>query len=179
MIDLKYILVEKDFLDLNLYMFEIEGRFRKITTTVLVVYLAIILAILATLIYYEVYVFAIIAAITSIVISLFHEKSMKKKYIKQFRTLVQIYSGRFNKEFELKINGKIFTRSIAGTSEFNLEQIKFVAETESHFFIKLFVEGIIIPKSKLTDIKLVKTQLSELTKKLNIEFKINESWKWS
>lgn len=179
MIDIKYILEENDFLQLNLYFFKTEGKLKKIINKTFAAYLILIFIICGFLIWKIEYYSAITFIIVAGIISLFHPKRIKSIYLKIFRKNIKQYESRFDKEVELRISDSIlYVKSIAGEFDFNLSQIDSIVETNEYFIIKLKIEAIIIPKRRLENVNLIKEELRKLSEKLNVIFINNLNWKW-
>lgn len=179
MIDIKYILEQNDFLQLNLYFFKTDGKLKKITYQTFIAYLLIILILCTFLIWKHEYLLAFFLIIVSAVISIFHSKQMKRIYLKSFEKSIKQYESRFDKEVELKLSDSIFkVISVAGESNFNLSQIETISETNQYFIIKLKIEALIIPKNKLENINAVKDKFLELSKNLDIKYINNLNWEW-
>lgn len=179
MIDIKYILEENDFLQLNLYFFKTQGKLKSIIYKTFIAYLAIIFILCGFLIWKYEYYIAIILIVVAGIISIFHSKRMKNIYLKIFKKSIKQYESRFNKEVELQVMDSVLhVKSVAGEFDFNLSQIDSISETEEYFLIKLKIEAIIIPKKRLENANLIKEDLIKLSNKLNIEFINDLNWKW-
>lgn len=179
MIDIKYILEENDFLQLNLYFFKTEGKLKKFIYKTFIAYLLIIMIICTFLIWKDEYLLGLVLIIVTVIISIFHSRQMKKIYLKTFKKSIKQYETRFNKEVELKLSNSIFqVISVAGQSNFNLSQIDTISETNQYFIIKLKIEAIIIPKNKLENVTAIKDEFLKLSKKLNIKYIYNLNWEW-
>lgn len=89
------------------------------------------------------------------------------------------YENRFDKEVTLRLSPlQLHVVSVAGETNLHLNQIESVTETNDYFFIKLAVEGIVIPKNKLEKPDEVGFELKEMAKNLNIKFVDAGNWKW-
>ena len=179
MIDIKYILEENDFLQLNLYFFKTEGKLKSIIRKTFIAYLIIIFILCSFLIWKNEYLVATTLLVVAAIISIFHSKRMKSIYLKIFTKNIKQYESRFNKEVELQVSDSLLqVKSVAGKFDFNLSQIDFISETNEYFIIKLKIEAIIIPKKRLENVNILKGDLTKLSEKLNIEFINNLNWKW-
>ena len=179
MIDIKYKLTEADYLQLNLYYFDVEGSLRMNSRKIMYVFLTIITILVFISIYKNENIYAISLGLVTFFILLFHKKYTKKKFEKMFMKNIQQYKNRFDKTVELKITEtEIEVKSVAGNTQFYNSQIKSIIETKEYFFIRLQPEAIIIPKRELENAENICEYLNWLTKKLNIEFKKDFEWKW-
>lgn len=179
MIDIKYILEENDFLQLNLYFFKIEGKLKSIIRKTFITYLIIIFILCGFLIWKNEYFAATTLLVVAAIISIFHSKRMKSIYLKIFKKNIKQYESRFNKEVELQVSDSLLqVKSVAGKFDFNLSQIDSISETNEYFIIKLKIEAIIIPKKRLENVNILKEDLTKLSKKLNIKFINDFNWKW-
>ena len=179
MIELKYKLTEVDYLQLNLYFFDVDGSFRKNSRKIIFIFLAIITILIFVSIYKNEKLYAISFTLVAFFILLFHKKNTKKKFEKIFKKNIQQYKNRFDKIVELKITAtEIEVQSVAGNTQFYNSQIKSITETQEYFFIRLQPEAIIIPKRELENTENVNENLKLLAKMLNIEYKENFEWKW-
>lgn len=179
MIDLKYILEENDFLQLNLYFFETEGKLKRLIYKSFVAYLLIIFILCVFLIWKYEYYIPIILIVFTAILSIFHSKRMKNMYLKIFKKNIKSYENRFNKEVELQISDSVLSvKSVAGEFYFNLSQIDSISETIEYFIIRLKIEAIIIPKRKLENLEVLKENFIELSRKLNVDFINDLNWKW-
>ena len=179
MIDIKYNLTEVDYLQLNLYYFDVEGSLGKNSQKIILVFLTIIAILIFLSIYKNENLYAISLALVALFILIFHKKQMKNNYEKMFKKSIQQYKNRFDKIVELKFTEtEIEVKSVAGNTQFYNSQIKSVIETKEYFFIRLQPEAIIIPKRELENIENINEYLNSLAKKLNIQYKENFEWKW-
>lgn len=179
MIDIKYILEENDFLQLNLYFFKTEGKLKSFIRKTFIAYLAIIFILCGFLIWKKEYLSTATLLIVAAIISIFHSKRMKSIYLKIFAKNIIQYESRFNKEVELQVSDSLLkVKSVAGKFDFNLSQIDSISETDDYFIIKLKIEAIIIPKKSLENVNILKEDFTKLSEKLNIEFINNLNWKW-
>ena len=179
MIDIKYILEENDFLQLNLYFFKTQGKLKSIIHKTLIAYLIIILIVCGFLIWKNEYFAATSLFVFAAIISIFHSNRMKKMYLKIFKKNIKQYESRFNKEVELQVSDFLLqVKSAAGKFDFNLSQIDSIAETHDYFIIKLKIEALIIPKKRLKNTTILKENLIKLSEKLDIPFINDLNWKW-
>lgn len=92
---------------------------------------------------------------------------------------MKAYETRFNKEVKLQVSEtQLHIQSIAGNSNFNLSQIDSISETQDHFFIKLKIEAIPIPKLNLEKTADLRHDFINLTNKLDIRYFSDMDWKW-
>jgi hypothetical protein len=179
MIDIKYKLTEVDYLQLNLYYFDVEGCLRKKTRKIILVFLAIVTLLIFISIYKKENLCAFSLALVTFFIVIFHKNSTKRKFEKIFKKNIQQYKNRFDKIVELKITEtEIEVKSVAANTQFYNSQIKSIEETKEYFFIRFQPEAIIIPKRELESFKNISEYLKSLSKKLNIEYNENFDWKW-
>jgi len=179
MIDIKYNLTEVDYLQLNLYYFDVEGSLGKNSQKIILLFLTIIAILIFLSIYKNENLYAISLVLVALFILIFHKKQMKNNYEKMFKKSIQQYKNRFDKIVELKFTEtEIEVKSVAGNTQFYNSQIKSVIETKEYFFIRLQPEAIIIPKRELENIENINEYLNSLAKKLNIQYKENFEWKW-
>ena len=179
MIDIKYKLTEVDYLQLNLYHFDVEGCLRKNTRKIIFVFLAIVTLLIFISIYKEEYLCAFSLTVVTFFIVISHKNSTKRTFKKIFKKNIQQYKNRFDKIVELKITEtEIEVKSIAANTQFNNSQIKSIEETKEYFFIRFQPEAIIIPKSELESSKDISEYLKSLSNKLNFVYNENFDWKW-
>ena len=179
MIDLKYKLSEEDFLQLNLYHFDVEKSFKKNSQKVIVIFLIIISILLIYFFYKNEKIYSITLALVAFFILIFHKRNMKSKFKKMFKKNIQQYKNRFDKIVELRITeNEIEVKSVAGNTQFYKSQIKNIIETKDYFFIRLQPEAIVIPKRELENENKVSENLTLLSAELKVEFKKNLEWKW-
>ncbi len=179
MIDIKYKLTEVDFLQLHLYIHDVEGSLRKISRKVIFLFLIIITIFIIFLTFKNDIIYAFLLALTAFFILLFHKQTMKKQFEKNLKKTIQPYKNRFNKFVELKFTeNEIEVRSIAGNTQFYISQIKTIIETKEYFFIRLQPEVIIIPKRELENPNKTNEHLHLIAENLILEFKKDFKWKW-
>ncbi|WP_231426251.1 hypothetical protein [Pedobacter sp. Leaf250] len=179
MIDIKYILKEKDFLQANLYHFKNDGKLKQIILKTWFAYLFIISMLIAFLLWKDEMLMALILFCILLIISFFHSGRMKRHYIHHYKKLLKAYESRFDKEVRLKINDShLHYESVAGQSDVFLSQISSMSETENHFFIKLKIETVIIPKAGIENVNRLRDDLISLARNLNLNYHEDLSWKW-
>lgn len=179
MIDLKYKLTEEDFLQLNLYHFDVEGSLRKNSRKIIFIFLSIITILIAISIYKNENLYAITLASVTFFLVIFHKRETKKKFAKIFKKSIQQYKNRFDKLVELKFTEtEIEVKSVAGNTQFYNSQIKSIIETKEYFFIRLQPEAIVVPKREFKNTENISENLKSIAEKLNVEYKENFNWKW-
>ncbi|MDD5150374.1 MAG: YcxB family protein [Flavobacterium sp.] len=179
MTDIKYKLTEDDFLQLNLYHFDVEGSLRKNSQKIIFIFLSIIAILIAISIYKNENLYAITLVSVAFFLVIFHKRETKKKFEKIFKKNIQPYKNRFDKLMELKFTEtEIEVKSVAGNAQFYNSQIKSIIETKEYFFIRLQPEAIIIPKREFENTENICEYLKSFAKKLNVEYKENFEWKW-
>jgi len=178
MINLIYTLNENDFLQLNLYFAKKEGRLKRFIWKSWIIFMAIMTVFIAYLLFREDYYSVISLIILVVIISTFHARQMKNIFLKQHKKGMKYYESRFNREVSLSIDSHLNTTSIAGSNKFNLTEITSIVETQDHFFIKLKIEAIIIPKSKTEDFQSTRNELIKLAEAVRTEFVSDLNWKW-
>ena len=179
MIDIKYKLTEVDYLQLNLYYFDVEGSLRKNSRKIIFLFLIIIAVLIIFSIYKNENLYAITLGLVAFFILIFHKRNMKKKFEKMFKKNIQQYKNRFDKIVELKFTeNEIEVKSVAGNTQFYKSQIKAIIKTKEYFFIRLQPEAIIIPKRELENVDKVEEYLFSLSENSKVEFKNDYEWKW-
>lgn len=123
------------------------------------------------------YYFLIAAAITFI----FYPYYLKWQYKKHYQKFIaDTYKNRFGQTANIELTElSIETHDITGESKIYLTEIESVTETSSYFYIHLRTgSNLIIPKSQVDNILLLKDQLHQLCKQLNIPFIEDFKWIW-
>ena len=178
MIEIKYILQESDYLQLHLYFFKSEGQLKRLTRKAWIAFLIITAIICGLLIWKDEFYLAIVIVITACAISIFHKRQMKKVYEKQFKKTIKSYESRFNTEVYLKIDSQLHVKSIAGETNLNFNEVVSISETPNHFFIKLKVQAIIIPKQNMENLEELTRDLKKVAEKCGVEYVTDNDWKW-
>ncbi len=119
--------------------------------------------------------------IGSILSIIFYPNYLKQHYYKHYRRFISdTYKNRFNEPIEV-----IFTEStincidITGETKINLSSLEEITETEKYIYLKIKTGGhLIIPKSKIEDIKNVELYLVSLALRLKINYHKEFDWKW-
>lgn len=123
------------------------------------------------------YYFLIFGVITMIFYPLYERWHYKNHYS---RFIAQTYKNRFGQIANITFaEAGIETKDITGESRINLTEIENVTETGNYFYPKLRRgENMIIPKSKLGDVDIVRNELKQLCERLNIDFIEDLNWRW-
>ena len=103
-----------------------------------------------------------------------------KYYITHYGKLLdKSYKEQFGEKLTLEIT-KDSLISITKNSEnkTSTNQIQEIIEIPTMILIKFKVYAYILPKDKITDIKMIKKELKELSDFLQIPYKIENNWKW-
>lgn len=103
-----------------------------------------------------------------------HYKNHFTKYV------VETYKNRFGEITNLTFTDEhIESKDITGESKINLAQIENTTETGNYFYLQIRTGGhLIIPKSGIPDVAMVRHELKIFCKKLNIKFLEELNWKW-
>ncbi len=179
MIDIKYILKENDFLLANLYYYKTEGKLKKIILKTWALYTVIMTILVGIMLLKKETFISLIFLFLYIILSMTHSGRIKNVYFKNFQKSMKAYENRFNKEVKLKFSvSQLHIESVMGTTDFNISQIDSIAETKNHFFIKLRPDTIIIPKSSVEHLVILKNDIVSIAEKLNLKFHQDTEWKW-
>jgi hypothetical protein len=180
--EIKYILEESDFLELSYYLYYRDEKIKqhniksafsgKISS--LIIYIIILSGLLICTNHYTLLLIIgaiILILLIFIILCFFSGKLMSILYRKQLRKNIKFYESRFGKEVYFKINdNQIHIRNIGGDSNFNLSDVEEFIETMNHFFIKLKIQTIIIPKIDLENKEILSDNLKALAKKLDVDY---------
>ncbi|MBT4969393.1 MAG: hypothetical protein HOM80_10340, partial [Bacteroidetes bacterium] len=113
----------------------------------------------------------------SFLVGFFFPKYFKWRYKKHYlKNIKEHYSNRFGIETTLEFtDAGIHTKDKTGESKINISEVEIVNETMYHYFIKISSGmSLIIPKSKITEPKILMKQFEKM--KLSINKELN--WKW-
>lgn len=105
----------------------------------------------------------------------------KKKYEKYFQTVIQEnYKNRIEVEIKIEIRDEhIFTASGGREAKIAINEIKEIVELKDLFLISLDVtQAFVLPKDQLKELVSIKSELKELAKKVNVEYKEELKWQW-
>ena len=105
-------------------------------------------------------------------------RSYYKKHYQNF--IANTYKNRFNQIASITLNDtNIETADENCESKINLPGFEKFIETADYIYLRLISGGdIIIPKHKIEDLGILKTELQRLAKKANINFVSELDWKW-
>ncbi|MBL7966357.1 MAG: YcxB family protein [Prolixibacteraceae bacterium] len=181
MIRLEFQLEREDHVTFQLYIASKSERIKKNRKTtkyrVPIAYL-----ILATIIFFVGELgLSIMFILIGILWYLFYPKYELKRYEKHYRSYVE---ENFKTELESMAiieftETVINTNDNKGNSTIKIETIKEIDEIENYFFIRLSPGlGLIIPKSKITDMSGFENWLNEIIKKYGIKRNVDLAWKW-
>jgi hypothetical protein len=176
---LTYSLTEDDYLQSQLFIASKSERVKKqrirrrIWTTIVLLVLSAVCYDDDFLFYY----FLIIGIISAFFHSYYTAFLFKKHYKKY---VGDIHKNSFNETSNITFTDEaIETADRTGTSKINLTEIETISETGSYFYLKLKTgQHLIIPKTQLSNSDEVRTLLTSLSKKLNINFISDLNWKW-
>lgn len=105
----------------------------------------------------------------------------RKRYIKHYNKFIkENYSEAIGRLSVLEIKDDfILSKDNNSESKTSTKEISEINEIPSYIFIKL-KNGLtyVLPKDKISDYDLVKKRLHELSKYLNLNYNIDENWKW-
>lgn len=105
----------------------------------------------------------------------------KNRYIRHYRGYIQDnYKERFGKTVSIEFtNEYIFASDSYSESKIQTNQIESFIEIPTLILIK-YKDGIvnIIPKDKIQDHNTFVSMLKEMATNLNIEYKLENNWKW-
>jgi len=170
-----------DYLAFNLFNTAHSDTIRKrrktewLLTTLFFAILALIF--LFTQIMLLCYYFAGVTLLSALFYPKYFAWRYKKHYKKQISSLSRVNFGekiviRFTEE-------QIYTSDENSETKINLNQIKEINETSSHFFIMLLSgTALIIPKSYCKDTDAFKNFLVSLSESFKINYNTATAWKW-
>jgi hypothetical protein len=123
------------------------------------------------------YYFLVFGAITLIFYPIYERWHYKNHYSK---FITHTYKNRFGQIANITFSESgIETKDITGESRINLTELENVTETGDYFYTRLRIgENMIIPKSKLGDVDIVRNELKQLCGRLKIEFIDDTNWRW-
>ncbi|WP_319482674.1 YcxB family protein [uncultured Draconibacterium sp.] len=181
MINLEFQLEREDHVTFQLYIASKSERIKKKRRTtkyrVPIVYL-----VLASIIFFVGELgLSIVFILVGILWYLFYPKYELKRYEKHYRSYVE---ENFKTELDPKViieftETVINTTDEKGNSSIKIETIKEIDEIEKYFFIRLNPGlGLIIPKSKITDLGEFELWLNEITKRYGIKRNVDFAWRW-
>jgi hypothetical protein len=176
---LTYRLTEDDYLQSQLFIASKSERIKKqrtrrrIWTTIVLLVLSVVCFNDGFLFYY----FLIIGIMSALFHSYYTAFLYKKHYKKN---VADIHKYSFNETSNITFTDEaIETADRTGTSKINLTELETISETGSYFYLKLKSgPHLIIPKAQLHNSEDVRTLLTTLSKKLNINFISDLNWKW-
>lgn len=175
---LEFKIKEQDFLDFQLFTASQSESVnkKKIRGWLLLTLGALVFALYFHLI--ENLAMTIYCGFVAIVSGLFYPKYFKWRYKKHYETYIkEHYSKRFNQAETIEINSEyIFTKDKIGEGKINLSEIEHIAETASHFFVKISTgHSLIIPKTELKNVN----ELREKFKAIGLTVKDETNWSWN
>ena len=96
------------------------------------------------------------------------------------RVVIDNSKSRFGQIENLSFTDKFVEMSdTTGESKILLQEIENVTETGKYFYLKMKAAGhLIIPKSKIDNVDVVRNEFKELCKRLSINFASDLNWKW-
>lgn len=116
-----------------------------------------------------------------VILLLFYPPYERQLHKAEYNKLIEdIYKNRFGQPVNITLSeSAIEISDNTGEAKINLTAIENVTETGNYFFPKLKAgDFLIIPKSKLSDVDMVRNELLQICGKLNIGFIEDLNWKW-
>ena len=178
--NLKYKLRENDYLQMQLYFFKANNTLRKIVINNLMTWLVIFLVIILILYSNNQKFGALLLSIGAFLALIFNPFRNKEVYFQRLKKeSKKFYESEFNKLISVDfIDDSIYIDRIERQTTIAIAEIEKVIETKQHYFIKFKIDVLLLPKSEIENQDLVKSELLNLTKKLNIELENQLNWKW-
>ncbi|MGM5631740.1 YcxB family protein [Apibacter raozihei] len=177
-----YTIDENDFL---IYQLFTASKSPKITKTrkMSKFRLPIFLIIIGVLFYFltQIWYYLIFCSIFGLFWLLLFPKWEKNYYKKYFQIYIQEnFSNIFGKTITLELtNDFLFSKEKGYENKIMTSELKEITEIPSLILIKLSNgQSLIIPKNQIPDIKLLKSHLQELASYINIDYIVNDKWKW-
>lgn len=178
--NLKYKLRENDYLQMQLYFFKANNTLRKTVIKNLMTWLVIFLVIILILYSNNQKFGALLFSIGAILSLIFSPFGIKAEYFQRLKKeSKKFYESEFNKLISVDfLDDSIYIDRIEKQTTITISEIEKVIETKQHYFIKFKIEVLLLPKSEIENQDLVKSELLNLTKKLNSELENQLNWKW-
>ena len=178
--NLKYKLRENDYLQMQLYFFKANNTLRKIVINNLMTWLVIFLVIILILYSNNQKFGALLLSIGAFLSLIIKPFGIKEVYFQRLKKeSKKFYESEFNKLISVDfLDDSIYIDRIEKQTTIAIAEIEKVIETKQHYFIKFKIDVLLLPKSEIENQDLVKSELLNLTKKLNIELENQLNWKW-
>ncbi len=178
---IEYILEKEDYLTYLLYTeFTSVKAKRAIRNGKLIVPLAFF-GLGVIFLFLNLIIVACILTAIGILYTFYYTSSVKKKFYLQYKEYVEdVYRYRFGKKTNLEItNDLIIETNDLTECKYIISGIKEINEIPTAIYLKMKSGGsIIIPKSRINHIRVLKSNLEELATFLQIKYIIDDDWKW-
>ena len=176
-----YRIDQADFLTYHLYMAStsdlIKKRRRNNWITPPILYFLIGLH----AIYNDTPFLGIIFFIFAILWLLFYPIWQRRRYANHYKSIIkESYNECHERSSTLEVDNEvIITKDEGSESKIFTTELENIVEIPSAIFVKLnTAQSFILPKDKIDDIVNLTVRLKELAKHLNIEYIIDDKWKW-
>ena len=140
-----------------------------------------ILALLLVLLFENAYIAAIFFLITALLWFFFYPVWEKQRYTNHYKKSIRenLYD-RIGKRGTIEIdNDTILAKDTGSESRTLTTEIEAIYEISATIFIRIKGgQSFVIPKNKITNLDEVTNGLKELASYLNINYEINEKWRW-
>lgn len=178
---LKYSLSEHDFLQYHLYVASKSQQVKRNRRKSLFISTGILL-LLALLFYSEKNNFLAYSILGFGVLNMFFYSFYLRSHYKEhyLKFIKENYKKRIDKTGSISFEDEFVETGCSTTeSKISLIEIDEFIEIGEYFFLKLKSTGsIIIPKSKIVNVDIVREELQKLANKLNVKFILELNWKW-
>lgn len=124
---------------------------------------------------------AIIFFVVGVAWYFFHPLWERRRYLRFYKSQIkENYKERLGRTSTLEINKDFLTVQEKGSeSKISTGEIEEINEIPTHILIKLITgPSFILPKSQITDLDQLITELKNIAAYLNIPYIIDENWEW-
>ena len=176
---IEYIIRQNDYLQLNLYGIKKDNLLKKHILKNWISWFVILL-VLVVISYLSRYIELLISiSIGAIIGLIIHPFRLKRLYFERMLKATTKYQSRFNSLYKLIINNDFIELiTITGEHKMKISEVESFIETKHHFFISLKPDVIIIPKSELENLDIIRDELKKISEKLNVKYLSDINWKW-
>ena len=180
--ELNYSLTENDYL--QYYFFSFRDKDNKWLHMLILLIVAFFFLVITFLLYISKCNF--LAGFFGAIGAIFFVFAFNKKFLLRLdqATFERYAYSKFQEEKDMIINlifdeDQIKISTTDSIEIFNFSDFKIISETRDYFFINLKTnKGIIIPKSHITDVELLRNKVTTITEKIGIKFISELDWKW-